>query len=291
MFPVRSHVRVIPIVRAAAILCALAVLMSDPVTADKPLGERVLIRRDTLGIPHIFAETDEAAGFGLGYAQAEDHLEVLARRFLEARGEAAKTFGAEALEHDVAMQRVDNYARRAVSSVISARRFAASSKPLPRVSTSTSASIAMRFPRGSRSSPRPTSWPTHTAAQPRASAARRSPERWQPNTRHRSRCASPAKRPHEKTNGPTPKNLMPPVRMRSPCRALVQRRQDHPARQSASLLVVALLGGAHRRSRPAQFLRLDAGRPPLAACRIQRVARIRPDEQRSGPERRLPAAS
>jgi acyl-homoserine-lactone acylase len=102
--------RLLLIVRASAVLCAFAVLASDPVTADKPLGERVLIRRDTFGIPHIFAETDEAAGFGLGYAQAEDHLEVLARRFLEARGEAAKTFGVEALEHDVAMQRVDNYA-------------------------------------------------------------------------------------------------------------------------------------------------------------------------------------
>jgi len=104
------HVRVIPIVRAAAGLCAIAMLASDPVIADKPLGERVLIRRDTFGIPHIFAETDEAAGFGLGYAQAEDHLEVIARRFLEARGEAAKTFGAEALENDVAMRRVDNHA-------------------------------------------------------------------------------------------------------------------------------------------------------------------------------------
>jgi hypothetical protein len=63
-----------------AVLCALAVLAGDPVAAVKPLGERVLIRRYTFGIPHIFAETAEAAGFGLGYAQAEDHLEVLARR-------------------------------------------------------------------------------------------------------------------------------------------------------------------------------------------------------------------
>jgi acyl-homoserine-lactone acylase len=77
-------------------------------TAARPLGERVLIRRDTFGIPHIFAETDEAAGFGLGYAQAEDQLEILARRLLEARGEAARIFGPAALEKDIAMQRLDN---------------------------------------------------------------------------------------------------------------------------------------------------------------------------------------
>ena len=104
MFPVR-----IPFVRTAAGLCAAAILAGNAVSAERPPGDRVLIRRDTFGIPHIFAETDEAAGFGLGYAQAEDHLEILARRFLEARGEAARTFGA-ALEHDVAMHRVDNHA-------------------------------------------------------------------------------------------------------------------------------------------------------------------------------------
>ncbi|MCA9439504.1 MAG: penicillin acylase family protein, partial [Candidatus Omnitrophica bacterium] len=35
-------------------------------------SEEVRIVRDHYGIPHIFADTDEGAAYGLGYAQAED---------------------------------------------------------------------------------------------------------------------------------------------------------------------------------------------------------------------------
>jgi acyl-homoserine-lactone acylase len=79
----------------------------------------VIIRRDTFGVPHILAETEAAAGFGLGYAQAEDHAAEMARRFLSARGEAAKQFGRSVLEDDFAARRVDNIgeARRALLSV------------------------------------------------------------------------------------------------------------------------------------------------------------------------------
>src|SRR5437764_1367906 len=48
------------------------------------------IRRDTFGIPHILAKTEEAASFAMGYAQAEDYCVEIARRFLSARGEQAK---------------------------------------------------------------------------------------------------------------------------------------------------------------------------------------------------------
>ncbi len=53
----------------------------------------VNIRRDTYGIPHILASTEEGAAFGLGYAQAEDHAEGIARRYVGARGEANKSYG------------------------------------------------------------------------------------------------------------------------------------------------------------------------------------------------------
>ncbi|MFN0123631.1 MAG: penicillin acylase family protein, partial [Blastocatellia bacterium] len=61
---------------------------------NKPLAEQVSIRRDTYGVPHILAETEEAASFAMGYAQAEDHCVEIARRFLSARGEEAKYTGA-----------------------------------------------------------------------------------------------------------------------------------------------------------------------------------------------------
>ncbi len=61
------------------------------------------------------AETEAAAGFGFGYAQAEDHAAEMARRFLAARGDAAKHLGPSALDGDLAMRRLDNSgeARRA----------------------------------------------------------------------------------------------------------------------------------------------------------------------------------
>jgi acyl-homoserine-lactone acylase len=72
------------------------------------LGQDAVIRRDRFGIPHILARTDEAAAFAFGYAQAEDHGLVIARRLISARGEEAKYFGESGIENDFAMARLDN---------------------------------------------------------------------------------------------------------------------------------------------------------------------------------------
>ena len=74
------------------------------------LAQQATIRRDTYGIPHIFAETEEAAAFAFGYAQAEDHAAEIGRRYLSARGEEAVHFGQEGLSNDVAMAQFDNLA-------------------------------------------------------------------------------------------------------------------------------------------------------------------------------------
>ena len=96
----------------AAALCASALpALFVPLDADKPLADRVVIRRDTFGVPHIVAETEAAAGFGFGYAQAEDHAAEMARRFMAARGDAAKHLGARFLENDMAAKRVDSIGR------------------------------------------------------------------------------------------------------------------------------------------------------------------------------------
>ena len=85
-------------------------------TATTSLAERVTIRRDSFGIPHILGETEAAAALGFGYAQAEDHAEEMARRFLEATGQAARQFGPSSLDGDLAAFRADNVgeARRAM---------------------------------------------------------------------------------------------------------------------------------------------------------------------------------
>lgn len=81
----------------------------SPLTAKPPsLAEQVIIRRDAYGVPHILANTEEAAAFGFGYAQAEDHCIEIARGFVAARGEEAKYFG-QGIESDFLLKRFDNY--------------------------------------------------------------------------------------------------------------------------------------------------------------------------------------
>ena len=92
-----------------AALCA-------PAPAEPPLRERVVIRRDTFGVPHVLAPDEEAAAFGLGFAMAEDHALDMGRRYLAARGESALHFGEEGIENDFAARRADSRegARRAL---------------------------------------------------------------------------------------------------------------------------------------------------------------------------------
>lgn len=73
-------------------------------SADASGGE-VTIYRDTYGVPHIYGDSEEAAAFGQGYAQAEDRLETLLKAYLKAQGKMAKAFGEEWLEEDY-IQRV-----------------------------------------------------------------------------------------------------------------------------------------------------------------------------------------
>lgn len=98
----------------SALILGIAVLSCARARPELPspdiLAQQVVIRRDTYGIPHILAETEEAAAFGYGYAQAEDHAAEIGRRYIAARGEAAAHFGEAALSGDVAMAQFDNRA-------------------------------------------------------------------------------------------------------------------------------------------------------------------------------------
>ena len=76
--------------------------------APDRLSSQALIRRDTFGIPHILAPSEEAAAFAFGYAQAEDHAAEIGRRYIAARGQAAQVFGAAGVENDLDMAQFDN---------------------------------------------------------------------------------------------------------------------------------------------------------------------------------------
>ncbi|MFN0085616.1 MAG: penicillin acylase family protein [Blastocatellia bacterium] len=71
------------------------------------LSDQVTIRRDTFGVPHILARTEEAAAYGMGFAQAEDHFLKIARAYVGARGESAKYFGQDA-DADFLLKQFDN---------------------------------------------------------------------------------------------------------------------------------------------------------------------------------------
>ena len=91
-------------------LCLVLVGCQEPGSrATGPgLASQAEIRRDTYGVPHILAENEEAAAFALGYAQAEDHVLEIVRRYFAARGEEARYFGGD-VENDFKMKRYDNY--------------------------------------------------------------------------------------------------------------------------------------------------------------------------------------
>jgi len=78
-------------------------------TTTQPIsGKQVTVYRDKWGVPHIFADTDAAAAYGLGYAQAEDRLADIYENVRTAIGRAAEVFGEDRAQIDVAMQLVRN---------------------------------------------------------------------------------------------------------------------------------------------------------------------------------------
>ena len=72
-------------------------LIAFPATA-RP--ETVTIYRDTWGVPNIYAQTEEGACFGMGYAQAEDRLGQIFENYRRALGRMAEVAGPGELFND-----------------------------------------------------------------------------------------------------------------------------------------------------------------------------------------------
>src|SRR5699024_7505785 len=73
---------------------------TDDNSGVSTLSSRVEIVRDEYGVPHIEGQDVPSLFFGLGYAQAEDHVRDIARSLVLARGEGARYFGEKAAEND-----------------------------------------------------------------------------------------------------------------------------------------------------------------------------------------------
>ncbi len=77
----------------------LGVLGTFPSLGQTP--DKATIYRDTWGVPHIYAESEEAAAYAHGYAQAEDRLADVLAAYLVAVGRAAAVFGPDYLQGDI----------------------------------------------------------------------------------------------------------------------------------------------------------------------------------------------
>lgn len=91
---------------AAITMLASVILGASELDAEDGLAGHAVIRRDTVGVPHILGETEEAAAYAYGFAVAEDHLEELARLFLRAQGAQASVFGQSFVESDLLVHRL-----------------------------------------------------------------------------------------------------------------------------------------------------------------------------------------
>jgi acyl-homoserine-lactone acylase len=72
-----------------------------------PAGEATLYR-DSWGVPHVYADTEAAGYYALGYAQAEDRLEDIYLAIREATGRMSEVRGKRALENDYLMRLFHN---------------------------------------------------------------------------------------------------------------------------------------------------------------------------------------
>lgn len=66
----------------------------------KPTPGQTEILWDTWGVPHIFARNDEELHYAFGWAQMENHADLLLRLYGQARGQAAEYWGASFAESD-----------------------------------------------------------------------------------------------------------------------------------------------------------------------------------------------
>lgn len=76
---------------ASCFIISVTVASAEP--QHSPEQYQAEIRTTTFGIPHIKADTEEAAAFGLGYVYARDNYCLLTDIILTVRGERSKFFG------------------------------------------------------------------------------------------------------------------------------------------------------------------------------------------------------
>src|SRR5258707_8111793 len=101
-------------------LCSILLLLSlvlsvaacGPAPSSVASSRHSTILWDTWGVPHIFAENDEDLFNAFGYAQMQNHADLLLTLYGEGRGRAAEYWGAQYLSSDE-LVRTMNFPARA----------------------------------------------------------------------------------------------------------------------------------------------------------------------------------
>ena len=113
-----AHTRRMPVV-VAILFCVLPVRAAFAEVAGKDYG-KVELLRDQWGVPHVFAETDAGAMYGLGYAAAEDRgfqmhysLRIIQGRLAEVVGDVKKVRRNETAVQNDRKMRTFGFARAA----------------------------------------------------------------------------------------------------------------------------------------------------------------------------------
>lgn len=100
-------IRILKITILLALLLLAACSKEPAPAATQPLdalaarAQNVTIIRDDFGVPHVYAETDADAVFGLLYAQAEDDFNRIERNYVWAIGRLAEIEGEKAIYSDL----------------------------------------------------------------------------------------------------------------------------------------------------------------------------------------------
>ena len=82
------------------ICLSAACLLFIPLATLTNADEQVTVYRDTWGVPHVYADTEAAGAYGLGYAQAEDRLGDIYEAVRTGMGLMSEAFGKEHLQTD-----------------------------------------------------------------------------------------------------------------------------------------------------------------------------------------------
>ena len=86
------------------ILVFLPGLVFTPVTTQAKSVHHATILWDSWGVPHIFANNNEDLFYAFGYAQMNNHADLLLKLYGQARGRAAEYWGADYLSSDELVQ-------------------------------------------------------------------------------------------------------------------------------------------------------------------------------------------